>query len=132
MEEVDVDMESALGVESVAFSHEQFKWIATGGMDKNLKVWDISSGTCRITCPHDGGVVSIKWHPRLPVVCTGAIDCAVRAWDARNGQCIRLLTGHSNMVTSVDIKADENEGFVIISVSDDHTSKLFFVSNQEF
>jgi WD40 repeat protein len=129
MEDEDMELESTTGVESVGFSHEQYKWIATGGMDKNLKVWDISSGSCRVTCLHEGGVVSIKWHPNLPYVCSGSIDGAVRVWDARNGLCYHLFTGHSSMVTSVDLKllSVEQGSFVVVSVSDDNTSRLFYV-----
>lgn len=122
-----MELESTNGVECVGFSHEQFKWIATGGLDKLLKIWEMSSGSCRVTCAHDGGVVSLKWHPLLPFVCTGTIDAVVRVWDARNGVCTHLLTGHTNMVTSIDLKISSPELGTIISVSDDSTARLFNV-----
>lgn len=118
-------------VESVAFSSDIYKWVATGGMDKILKVWDLSSGSCRVSCVHEGGVVSIQWHDKLPFVCSTALDGFVRVWDARNGSCTHLLSGHSKFVTNLDIlssQESERESITIISVSDDHTAKVFHVN----
>jgi WD40 repeat protein len=125
--EEEMDVESTTGIESVGFSHDQYKWVATGGMDKFLKIWDISSGNCRVQCEHEGGVVSLKWHPTLPFVCTGSIDGVVRVWDARNGNCVHFLPGHANMVTRVDWKFSVPTCGTIISVSDDKTVRLFDV-----
>ena len=63
------------GVECVGFSndenhHNNNRWIATGGTDKNLKIWDYGSGICRCVCIHHDSVVSLQWHPSLPVVAT--------------------------------------------------------------
>ena len=86
--EVNQDEEGEMGVmsiECVGFC-PSLPWVASGGMDKTLKVWDTVSGTCRCVCSHGGSVVVLRWHPSLPVVTTAALDNFVRLWDARGGE----------------------------------------------
>lgn len=138
--------ESVLGVECVGFANgDTFKYAASGGLDKTLKVWDILTGSLRSTCVHGGSVVALKWHSMgvtgggLPAVCTAALDNAVRLWDGRNGALLMLLTGHTDLVTSIDmapyIAADndsnldgDNSTDVIVSVSDDKTARVFMIN----
>lgn len=53
-------------VEAVGFCATH-AWVATGGTDGRLKVWDSVSGTCRHTCAHPAGVTKLEWHPAAPV-----------------------------------------------------------------
>lgn len=104
MEDNEDEGEGVTAVECVGFCClPEFKWVASGGMDKTLKVWDANSGAIRCTCVHEGSVVALKWHKRMPLVATVALDHAVRIWDARNGNCLTVLTGHSQMVTNFDM-----------------------------
>ncbi len=124
-------------VECVGFARGGLKWVASGGMDKNLKVWDMTTGGCRCVCAHGGSVVALKWHDSLPIICTAALDNVIRIWDARNGALLSELTGHTDLVTSLDLLSlkgfagveGANGGVTdaIVSVSDDKTSKVFLV-----
>mmetsp|Transcript_25828 Transcript_25828/g.24661 ORF Transcript_25828/g.24661 Transcript_25828/m.24661 type:complete len:508 (-) Transcript_25828:243-1766(-) len=98
----DEDAEGTLSVECVGFSNGDFRWGASGGLDKTLKVWDIVTGTCRAICPHGDSVVALKWHSSLPIVSTAALDHIVRVWDARSGILLLQLTGHRDLVTNLD------------------------------
>ena len=129
--------DAVLGVECVGFANGEFRWVASGGMDKYMKVWDTMTGTARCTCLHGGSVVALVWHSSLPLVCTAALDNVVRIWDARNGALLQELTGHNELVTSIDMVPITNENRVegcgdatdmIVSVSDDHTSRIFYVN----
>ena len=129
--------EAVLGVECVGFANGEWKWVASGGMDKMMKVWDTMTGTVRCTCPHGGSVVSLVWHSSLPIVCTAALDNVVRIWDARNGALLEELTGHNDLVTSIDMVPITAENRVegcgdatdmIISVSDDKTARVFLIN----
>lgn len=86
-EEEDEDGEELQSVECVDFSSTDYKWIASGGLDKTLKIWDSVSGFCRAVCGHPASVVALKWHARLPVVITAALDSLIRIFDARAGKC---------------------------------------------
>ena len=129
-----VEEKATMSVECVGFSNNDLKFIASGGMDCNLKIWDIVTGTCRVTCPHKGGVVALSWHSKYPSVTTSSLDGNIRVWDARSGAMLLELTGHMNSVTSLDMKCiqggeGEGEGDVdiISSVSDDLTAKVFHI-----
>lgn len=69
-------------------------WYLSGGMDGNLKIWDLGNYSCRHICQHDGGIVRLEWHDWLPLVYTACTDGVVRLWDARSGQCLSELSGH--------------------------------------
>ncbi len=52
-EDEGMDVESTLqsrgaqSVECIGFSPIDYKWIASGGLDNTLKIWDSISGSCR-------------------------------------------------------------------------------------
>jgi WD40 repeat protein len=129
--------EAVLSVECVGFANGEWKWVASGGMDKNLKVWDTMTGTVRCTCPHGGSVVALVWHSSLPIVCTAALDNVVRLWDARNGALLQELTGHNDLVINIDMVPITAENRIegcgdatdmIVSVSDDKTARIFMIN----
>lgn len=124
-EQKDVSISS---VECVGIARGSLRWLASGGMDKTLKIWDTTNGTCRSVCMHPAGVVALKWHALLPVVCTGCLDNSVRLWDARNGTMLAQLTGHRDQVTFLDMVSVTGALDTIISVSDDGTARIFEVS----
>ena len=140
MEEKDegetVEDGGVLAVECVGFSlANDLKWVASGGMDKTVKIWDSITGTCRCICEHGGGVVSLRWHQSYPLFATASLDNIVRLWDARNATCVLDLTGHSDLVTNIEksylINSSENYNEdnyptdCIVSVSDDGTTRVF-------
>lgn len=153
--EVTEDGEVAIPtVECVGFcQNSAFNWAASGGSSKLLKIWDLISGMCRTSCKHGGSVVALKWHSSIPYITTAALDNFVRVWDARSGACVLELTGHNDLVTNLDMRtiiiAEEASGDalpaapgapvstsgrsvdVIVSVSDDHTARVFHFSGGE-
>lgn len=120
--------EEALSVECVGIATATgFQWLASGGLDKKLKIWDTVSDSVRCVCAHEGGVVALQWHKDLPVVMTGCLDKNVRVWDARSGACLATLTGHRDLVTNIIVAKvqGEQQRDAVISVSDDHTARIF-------
>ena len=124
----------AMAVECCGICHTNLPFIASGGMDAQLKIWDLNSGSLRISCVHAAAVVSLQWHTSMPIVTTGSLDNQVRIWDARNGDLIVALTGHCSNVTFVCSSSfqlvnndgcDEREIYGIVSVSDDATVRFF-------
>ena len=120
--------ESVLSVECIGLARGTLRWVASGGMDKTLKIWDATTGSCRSVCQHGAGVVTLRWHSSLPIVCTGCLDNMVRIWDARNGTILAQLSGHRDQVTSIDWLSTSTSGLdSIICCSNDATSRVFQV-----
>jgi len=71
------------------------------------------------------------------MVATAALDNVVRIWDARSSSCVLELTGHSNLVTNLEMvpiiytkeEGDEQKQTdVLVSVSDDGTARVFQIA----
>lgn len=136
---VENDIEAAvMSVECVGFSSSNKRWVASGGMDGAMKVWDTATASCRAVCLHDDGVVALEWHPLEHFVCTASLDTCARVWDARNGACIHKFTGHHAMITSIALGkySSQSEGGryeeadYIVSVSDDNTARVFMIPTE--
>jgi WD40 repeat protein len=140
-------------VECLAFSsdsEESSRWLASGGMNKILTIWEVSTGSRRVDCPHDDGVSAVVWHPSSVtssvcshLLCSASLDTNVRIWDGRNGSCLQLLKGHKNFILSMTLKpwntlnnveSASNNGLLtaIVSGSDDFTAKVFLIDFQSF
>lgn len=87
-------------VYSVAFAPDG-KSLASGSLDKTLKIWDLSESRtrsrCKITLPgHTDFVLSVAFSPDGNWLISGSKDRTVKFWDPRNGVNITKLEGHKN------------------------------------
>ncbi len=134
------EAESKLSVECIGFSSKDLHWVASGGLDNTMKVWDMNTGACRCTCSHGGSVVSLKWHPTAPLVITAALDTFIRIWDSRTGTLVLQLTGHRDLVTCIETVPFPQSVFLssegrvtptdlVISMSDDKSAKIFHINS---
>mmetsp|Transcript_34213 Transcript_34213/g.45225 ORF Transcript_34213/g.45225 Transcript_34213/m.45225 type:complete len:464 (-) Transcript_34213:136-1527(-) len=123
MDQGDVE---CCSVETVGFCNTT-TWIASGGSDKTLRIWDISGSAplLRQTCQHGGSVIKLVWHQSEPIVFTGCVDGQLRAWDARTGNCMQIFSGHKDMILDLGILYADHGKVLLVSASDDHTSKFF-------
>ncbi len=69
------------------------KQLATGGLDGNLHIYDVTTNMQQWACKHDGGVVQLRWHPRLSFIYTASLDGSIRIWDSRQGTCVAVCCG---------------------------------------
>ncbi|KAL5218288.1 hypothetical protein ABZP36_018972 [Zizania latifolia] len=102
-----------------------YNWVATGGMDQKLIIWDLARQSIRCTCNHDEGVTSLAWLGSSRFVASGCIDGMVRIWDSLSGECARAFAGHRDVVQSLAVSADGNS---VVSVSTDGSARVFDVS----
>ncbi|TVU33758.1 hypothetical protein EJB05_15563, partial [Eragrostis curvula] len=105
-------------VECVGIS-PRYNWVATGGMDQKLVIWDLTHQSRRCDIPCMVGflkVCRIRMH---------GWEGAVRIWDTLSGHCARTFNGHANIVQSLAISADGN---CIVSVSTDWSARVFDIS----
>jgi WD40 repeat protein len=140
-EETTITSVEALGFASKAVNPN---WVATGGSDGTLKIWDLThnGGQCRQTCDvkdetdssvSTGGITRISWHPSQPLIFASYTDGAVRLWDARNGQLVHCLTGgkQDNQINDISVEVfgtEQGPGSAItITANDDGSVNVFSV-----
>lgn len=127
-------------VESVGFASKLVNpnWVATGGSDGVLKIWDLTiEGQCRQSCSvpdsSTGGVTKIFWHPTQPIFFASYTDGAVRIWDARSGELLQTLTNgkFDNQINDISVEVfgtDQGPGnAIVITANDDGNCKVFNV-----
>jgi WD40 repeat protein len=113
-------------VNSVAFSPDG-KIIASGGADKTIKLWDVTTGQVIKTLftGHNNGFYSVVFSPDGKTIASGGADKTIKLWDVTTGQVIKTLTKPNNGFYSVVFSPD---GKTIASGGADKTIKLWDVT----
>ncbi|KAH7252726.1 hypothetical protein BKA59DRAFT_436883 [Fusarium tricinctum] len=104
---------------SVALSPDN-QLIASGGSDKTVKLWDITTGLCRHTLKHHDTIHSITFLPDGQSLASASNT--IRIWDTKTELCLRTLQGHDKHVSSV---ASSSDGQYLASGSSDRTIKIW-------
>ena len=100
--------------------------LASGSDDKTVKLWDVTTGECILTCKgHTNWVQSVAFSPDGQIVASGSDDQTVRLWDVTTGECLKILQGHTEWVWSVAFNLD---GQTLASASLNETIKLWDVN----
>jgi WD40 repeat protein len=116
--------ESAVAT-SVAFNHDGSR-IATGGIDRMVRLWDASSGAA-LGPPlsgHRGAVNALAFIPGTTLLASASEDRTIWLWDANTGAVSGqpVITGHSNTITAMSVSPD---GTRIATASIDGTVRIF-------
>jgi WD40 repeat protein len=99
-------------------------WLATGGTDGAVHVWDVARPARVLTLA--GGARHVAFHPAGRLLAAASLTRAVRLWDVRTGRLTRELAGHEDAVNCVAFSPD---GKLLASSSDDHTVRLWSVES---
>lgn len=103
------------GVKSIVYSPNE-KYIATGGYDKTIRIWDVETGKeIRKFCGHTSSVRSISYTPDGKYIISGSGDGTIRIWNVEKGKEIKKITENS-CVYSISCSPD---GKNIVSGSGD-------------
>ena len=103
------------------------KWLVTGGMNNQLRVWDVKNGfTLKKTIdsiPQED-LNFVEWHNMAPCLMTGGKDYMIWLVNALTGKVMTNLIGHEDEV--IDAKfTKEDRGKHIVSCSADKTIRVW-------
>ncbi|KAI2656499.1 Autophagy-related protein 16 [Labeo rohita] len=111
-------------VNAVRFSPGS-RLLATGGMDRRVKLWEVISGRCEpkgALTGSNAGITSIEFDSAGSYLLAASNDFASRIWTVDDYRLRHTLTGHSGKVLSARFLLDNAR---IVSGSYDRTLKLW-------
>ncbi|KAL4233353.1 hypothetical protein ACF0H5_008035 [Mactra antiquata] len=104
----------------VIFDHYR---VASGGLDKTIRVWDMKTGKCQhVLKGHVKGVWCLNFFTQNLLV-SGSYDGTIRVWNLRTGKCNKTIFAHDGPIWAI---TRHNE--VLVSVSQDKTAKVWDIS----
>ena len=81
-------------VRSLAVEPEN-KWFASGAGDRTIKIWDLATGSLKLTLTgHISAVRGLAVSPRHPYLFSCGEDKMVKCWDLETNKVIRHYHGH--------------------------------------
>ncbi|KAK3677881.1 hypothetical protein LTR78_001976 [Recurvomyces mirabilis] len=119
-------------VKTLAVPSVHADWIASGGLDRKICVWDLSGAGQKLSIDvgnDEAGSLSSKEKGSVyalaatnNVLASGGPESTVRVWDARSGKRITKLAGHTDNIRDVLVSQD---GSTIMTASSDQTVKVW-------
>ncbi|WBW72431.1 Prp19 complex WD repeat protein Prp5 [Schizosaccharomyces osmophilus] len=80
------------------------EWFCTGAGDRTIKIWDLASGTLKLTLTgHIAGVRGLAVSPRHPYLFSCGEDKMVKCWDLETNKVIRHYHGHLSGVYALSL-----------------------------
>lgn len=114
-------------VKRAAVPKDHADWVAAGGLDRRVTLWDINGAGKRLQfdvadedAPTKGSVYALACNETL--IATGGPESLVKLWDPRSEKRITKFVGHTDNVRDILISHDND---TILTASSDKTVKLW-------
>jgi len=80
------------------------EWFASCGNDRLIKIWDLASGTLKLSLTgHIMTVRDVAISDRHPYLFSASEDCEVKCWDLEQNMVVRNYHGHLSGVYNVTL-----------------------------
>ena len=100
------------------------EWFATGAGDRMIKIWDLATGTLKLSLTgHINTVRGLAISPRHPYLFSAGEDKMVKCWDLETNKVIRHYHGHLSGVFCLDIHPTLD---IIVTGGRDSCARVFF------
>lgn len=102
-------------------------WVASGGLDHKIYLWDLNGGGEKLKIDASGDDRTAKGSVYAlgtggSVLASGGPESVVRVWDPKSGKLITKFVGHTDNVRDILINQD---GDKIMTASSDQTIKVW-------
>ena len=103
-------------------------WVASGGLDHQIKLWDLNGGGEKLHIDlgeneAKGSVYALS--VRGSVMASGGPESIVRLWDPKSGKRITNFVGHTDNIRDVLINYD---GDTVMTASSDQSIKVWSIT----
>jgi WD repeat-containing protein 48 len=114
-------------VKCLASPGPQADWVASGGLDHKIRVWDLNGGGEKLQLhaaedegSQKGSVYALS--VRGSIMASGGPESILRLWDPKSGKRITKFVGHTDNIR--DILINES-GDTVMTASSDQTIKIW-------
>ncbi|KAK9369730.1 hypothetical protein V1509DRAFT_618934 [Lipomyces kononenkoae] len=120
-------------VKCLAVDNQESDWIASGGLDRKVILWDLNGGGEKLQIDvgkkgenQKGSIYALgTGGPGGSIVGSGGPDSIVRLWDQRTGGSILDFVGHTGNIRAILIN---KAGNLVLTGSSDATIKLWSIT----
>ena len=105
-------------------------WVASGGLDHKIKLWDLNGGGEKLGIDVGDNEVNAKGSVyalsvRGSIMASGGPESIVRLWDPKSGKRITNFVGHTDNVRDILINQD---GDTVMTASSDQSIKVWSIT----
>ncbi|KAF7591225.1 hypothetical protein BBP40_001830 [Aspergillus hancockii] len=114
-------------VKALATPGSHSSWVASGGLDHKVYLWDLNGGGEVLNIDACGGDSTAKGSVYAlgavsSVIASGGPESVVRVWDPKSGKLITKFVGHTDNIRDILVNRD---GDTIMTASSDQTVKIW-------